>query len=243
MADGRGFTMLPSYYEALRPLPDDMRLQLYDAIMDYAFQSKEPEGLSPILAGYFTLLRPNIDNSIRHYSSSVENGRKGGRPKKPSENPTETQVKPSGNREKEKETEMDMETDTDTERERETAALPPAPARDSDGIVCISDADYKKLQTELGQLELDRVVSYLGRYCLETGRRYANWPAIIRRASSEQWGITSKPSGGSTTPGSFQPTQERIEQHNAWIDGFLEEQRKQQDGAKRFENLPGVIVL
>ena len=94
-----GFTMLPSYYEALRPLPDDQRLQMYDAIMDYAFLGKEPEHLPPILAGYFHLMRPNIDNSVKHYSASVTNGKKGGRPprKKPSGNPTETQQKPSKN--------------------------------------------------------------------------------------------------------------------------------------------------
>lgn len=229
MADGRGFTMLPSYYEALRPLPDDMRLQLYDAIMDYAFQSKEPEGLPPILAGYFTLLRPNIDNSIRHYSSSVENGRKGGRPKKPSENPAETQAKPSGNREKDMETDMDMETETDTERETETAAQPPpAPARDPDGIVCISDEDFEKLQNELGRNELDRVIGYLGSYCASTGRRYANWTATVRRASADGWGLTSKQSNTAPKAGQagvdYQPSIERIKANGDWLDKFLEEQ-------------------
>ena len=102
-----GFLMLPSYYDAIRPLPDDQRLALYDAIMDYALGEKEPEGLPPILNGYFVLLRPNIDSSSKRYSASVGNGKKGGRPpkEKPSENPGETQPKPSENQEKEKEKE------------------------------------------------------------------------------------------------------------------------------------------
>ncbi len=120
---GAGFTMLPSYYEALRPLPDEERLQMYDAVLDYAFTGKEPENLSPILNGYFILLRPNIDNSVKNYSASVTNGRKGGRPRKktqtepnenpeetqqkPSHNPAETQTEPRGNREKEKEREKE----------------------------------------------------------------------------------------------------------------------------------------
>lgn len=233
MADGRGFTMLPSYYEALRPLPDDMRLQLYDAIMDYAFQSKEPEGLPPILAGYFTLLRPNIDNSIKHYSTSVENGRKGGRPKKPSENPAETQAKPSGNREKDMETDMETETETDMERETETAASPPhAPARDSRNLIFLNDEQYDALVSELGAEEVQRCISYLSEYCSMHNRKYGDWDAAIRKCSRENWG--KSPSGGSTTPGSFQPTQERIEQHNAWIDDFLEEQKKQQEGKSRW---------
>lgn len=119
--------MLPSYYEAVRPLPDDQRLILYDAIMDYAFTDKEPENLSPILNGYFVLLRPNIDSSTKKYSASVENGKKGGRPRKqtqqkPSKNPTETTGKPSRNQEKEKEMEMEKE------MEKESTEVPPAAA-------------------------------------------------------------------------------------------------------------------
>ena len=105
---GHGFMMLPSYYEAIRPLPDDQRLALYDAIMDYAFQGVDPVDLPPILNGYFVLLRPNIDSSSSRYAASVENGKKGGRPPKPkpSENPAKTQAEPSENQEKEKEKEI-----------------------------------------------------------------------------------------------------------------------------------------
>jgi len=126
---GVGFTMLPSYYEALRPLPDEERLQMYDAVLDYAFTGKKPENLPLILNGYFILLQPNIDSSVKNYSASVANGRKGGRPRKktqtepnenpeetpeetqqePSHNPEETQAEPSGNREKEKEKEKEKE--------------------------------------------------------------------------------------------------------------------------------------
>ena len=106
-----GFLMLPSYYDAIRPLPDNQRLALYDAIMDYAFGGKEPDGLSPILKGYFVLLRPNIDSSSKRYSASVGNGKKGGRPPKgkPNGNPGKTQAKPSENQEKDKEKEMERE--------------------------------------------------------------------------------------------------------------------------------------
>lgn len=122
-----GFLMLPSYYDAIRPLPDEQRLALYDAIMDYVFGGKEPEDLPPILKGYFVLLRPNIDSSARRYGASVENGKKGGRPRKePSEkglkNSAKTQKKPSENQEKEKKTEMDRK---DTCAKPETGSTPP----------------------------------------------------------------------------------------------------------------------
>ncbi len=120
-----GFLMLPSYYDALRPLPDDQRLALYDAILDYAFARKEPEGLPPILKGYFSLLRPNIDSSIKRYTASVENGKKGGRPKDPSGNLKKTKQQPSENQEKEKDREKESETEY-----VERASLAPTPSPD-----------------------------------------------------------------------------------------------------------------
>lgn len=122
-----GFMMLPSYYDAIRPLPDDQRLALYDAIMGYAFDGKEPEGLPPILNGYFVLLRPNIDSSSRRYSASVENGKRGGRPprEKPSENQAKTQAKPGENQERERE----MEREKDESEKEGTGAAPQALTR------------------------------------------------------------------------------------------------------------------
>ena len=121
-----GFVMLESYYEALRPLDDEMRWQMYDCIFDYVFQGKEPSGLSPILNGYFALIRPNIDASIKRYKASTENGKRGGRPKKtykkPNENLEETkdakEEKPSKNQEKDKD--MDKELDKDSEYDNDT---------------------------------------------------------------------------------------------------------------------------
>lgn len=132
-----GFLMMPSYYDAIRPLPDEQRLALYDAIMDYAFEGREPEDLAPILNGYFVLLRPNIDSSARRYSASVGNGKKGGRPpkaahEKPEGNPEETQQKPGKNQEKEKEKEMEKEKESTgeapqalTRSHRQPAFVPP----------------------------------------------------------------------------------------------------------------------
>lgn len=90
-SETRGFVMLQSYYEALEKLPDEQRAEMYDAIMRYVFDDEEPSDLSPVLRGYFILLRPNIDASIKKYAAQRANGSKGGRPRKPNDNPTKTQ--------------------------------------------------------------------------------------------------------------------------------------------------------
>lgn len=120
-----GFVFLRSYYEAIQSLPDEYRLELLDAVLQYAFQGQIPEELSPLIRCSFTLLVPNIDSGIRRYTACSENGRKGGRPPKQpredasSENPTETQPEPNQNQEKDKEKDTDMEMDTDRDMETE----------------------------------------------------------------------------------------------------------------------------
>ena len=57
----------PSYYEALRPLPDSERLMMYDAILDYGMTGAVPENLSPLLMGCFILLRSRIDEDREGY--------------------------------------------------------------------------------------------------------------------------------------------------------------------------------
>lgn len=148
MNEGKSFIMLPSYFEALRTLEDGDRLTMYDAVMSYVFEGREPE-LQGVLQSLFTLLRPNIDSSIRKYQANVENGRRGGRPRKhtprgdhpekPGRNPTETQRKPNQNPEKtqpkpsknlewEKEWELEKELEKDSKdicTEPQSASVPP----------------------------------------------------------------------------------------------------------------------
>lgn len=77
-----------SFVEALKELPDEDRLRLYDAIFEFGIYGNEPE-LSGIDAAVFTLVRPQIEANNRKY----ENGTRGGRPK----NQTITKPKPNNN--------------------------------------------------------------------------------------------------------------------------------------------------
>lgn len=87
---------MPSYYDAVRDLPDEERLLIYDAIMDFGF-GNDVGPLPPLLAGYFKLMIPSIERSIRFEEKQRANGCKGGRPANPKDNPAITQLEPREN--------------------------------------------------------------------------------------------------------------------------------------------------
>lgn len=194
----RGFVFLQSYFQALRPLPDGERLALLDAILDFAFEGKEPDGLPPLLNGYFSLLRPNIESGIRRYNAAVTNGKGGGRPpkkptetqQKPNKNPTETQTKPTENLDKDKD--MDMDKDKDSE----TADKSPTLSRKrfgQYGWIRLTEVEYSKLLSDLGQNELDRCIQYIDESSQGNGNknRWKDWNLVLRRCSREGWGRRS----------------------------------------------------
>ena len=73
------FIFYRSFYEAIHELKDDIKLEVFTAITEYALYGKVPEDLKPVAKGMFTLIKPNLDVNTARY----ENGKKGGRkPKK-----------------------------------------------------------------------------------------------------------------------------------------------------------------
>ena len=125
-ANTDGFRVLPSYYEAIRDLPDDERLRMYDTIMDFGFGNKVGE-LPPLLMGYLKLIMPSLEKSMKFESKQKANGQKGGRPPKPKHNPGETQTKPSENLAIA--VAVDVESDIDIEGAVDKADKPPRAAR------------------------------------------------------------------------------------------------------------------
>lgn len=71
------FVFYASFYEALQDLKDKERLKMYDAICELALKGKE-EKMTGISKTIFTLIKPQILANQKRY----ENGKKGGRPKK-----------------------------------------------------------------------------------------------------------------------------------------------------------------
>ena len=131
MAEINGFIFYKSFYEAIKKVPKEYQAEIYNAIFEYAFTGTEIEGLSDIAEAMFILIKPNIDSFLKKHNTSVENGKKGGRPpkkqnleitqEKPKENLNKTQKKPKQNPEKtydkEKDKEEDIDKDIDKEKE------------------------------------------------------------------------------------------------------------------------------
>lgn len=72
------FIFYRSFYEAIHELKDDIKLEVFTAITEYALYGKVPEDLKPVAKGMFTLIKPNLDVNTARY----ENGKMGGRKSK-----------------------------------------------------------------------------------------------------------------------------------------------------------------
>lgn len=92
-----GFIFYESFREAMRGLPAETQLTLYNAIADYGLYDEQPDfGGDGVARGFFALVRPQIDANNRRR----ENGLRGGRPAKatepePDENQTKTEPEPN----------------------------------------------------------------------------------------------------------------------------------------------------
>lgn len=77
--DRDSFVIYKSYLTAGQYISNKSdRVDYYEAIFNYGFDGKEPK-LKPNLRAMFELIKPQIDANNKRY----ENGKKGGRPKRP----------------------------------------------------------------------------------------------------------------------------------------------------------------
>ena len=112
------FVFYRSFYEAIKNLGEKDQLGLYNAICEYSLEGKLTSELEGVIRAMFTLIKPNIDSTNAKYKASVENGKKGGRPKKNSDNKKDkrNQQKPSNNQtetQEEANTNLNVDVDVD----------------------------------------------------------------------------------------------------------------------------------
>lgn len=78
------FVFYKDWKEAIKDLPDEIRLEIYESIIEYATTGNIPM-LKPMANIAFNFIKTTIDRDIEKYMSIVDrnksNGNKGGRPK------------------------------------------------------------------------------------------------------------------------------------------------------------------
>ena len=111
---------LPSFAHCIEQLPQDTQLEMFWAITNYGLYGTKPKKGS-VVAATLELITPIIDASQNRYRSAVENGKKGGRPKKASdENQSETRRKPEGNQRVNQDIDIDSEIENKNGKEKES---------------------------------------------------------------------------------------------------------------------------
>lgn len=71
------FIFYKSYHEAIQCLPEEIQLEAYKAICEYAITGEEPEGCNPIVKAIFKMAKPTVESNL----ARRENGKLGGAPK------------------------------------------------------------------------------------------------------------------------------------------------------------------
>lgn len=103
--DRSGFVFYRSFWEAIKELPSENQLELYQAITEYSFtgkmwkkNGKKIEKLNWISQTVWILIKPQLDANLAKYN----NGKMGWRPEKnwynsqkPNQNLIETKTKPN----------------------------------------------------------------------------------------------------------------------------------------------------
>lgn len=132
-----------SFFEAIEELPLKYQAPVYAAVFRYSFNGEIPD-LTGVAKALFIIMKANIDASEKRYAAAIENGKKGGRPRKeaekaeeteenpieterkPNQNPTETERKPNQNltvTDNDTDTVTDNATATDTDTENDNEAV------------------------------------------------------------------------------------------------------------------------
>ena len=66
----KAFAMYREHVEAIRMMPEEVRLRLYDTIADYCLLGAEPSDM--LLKVAFTCFRPALDKDIEAYVSTCQ---------------------------------------------------------------------------------------------------------------------------------------------------------------------------
>lgn len=129
----KSFVFYKEWMDAIKDLPDDVRLEIYESIVEYA-TTGNVRGLKPMAKIAFNFIKTTIDRDTKKYLGIVErnrnNGNKGGRPKGETHDNPNNPTKPTGffgnpNN-------LDNDNDNDNEDNKLSSPLPPKGERGGD---------------------------------------------------------------------------------------------------------------
>ncbi len=171
------------YLDAVEPLGDAERGRLFTALMQYARTGEAPQ-LSGNERFLFPMMRAQIDRDSAEYKDycekQAENGKKGGRPKKPknppfSGKPTASQKSQDKDEDKEKDKDEDKDSGKDN-----------TPARDP-AVAAVMSAYHDKINPQLSERSRDELAGFVQAMGAEVCQRAidtaldakkANWPYV-----------------------------------------------------------------
>lgn len=178
-----------SFYEIIKELPDKSQLELYNAIFKKYFYGEEIE-LKGLSKGIFGMIVPNIDSANKRYFANVENGKKGGRPKKqietqhkPINNPLETQLKPKQNL---------NDNDNVNVKDNDNIIKEKNIKKEKYGQygrVKLTINEYLKLRDEFGEDFIKRQIDLLDEYIQSNNNKnkYSDFNLVLRKSIRENW--------------------------------------------------------
>ena len=188
-----------NWTDAIESIPDEHeQLEAYRAIHMYQAYHEEPELKDGYAKVIFNMAKPTINDLFTRRMASVENGKKGGRPKtaKSGEEPEDkadnsSQKKPKRNLEK---------PSHNLEKPNQNLYVNGNGNENVNGNVngkirkhrygqyanvLLSDEDMKKLQTEFPNDYKERI-ERVSEYCASTGKTYKDYLATIRAWSRKE---------------------------------------------------------
>lgn len=192
---GKSFKFFASYLEAACELNTKDRGDFLFAVCQYGINGEEVP-LKKSLRPLWVAIKPNIDNSRKYQSS----GEKGGRPKKPplqnSESPLSENEKPDKDMDKDKDMEKDVDRDTEEKKESNAAAAAGEPDTspadifttfaDGDGELLQALQDYDRMRKEKRKSLTDTMRRSLCQQLDEEFHR-CEWTEVVKQATRQGW--------------------------------------------------------
>lgn len=172
------FTFSRTFWEAISPLPKTVQVETVMAMCSYALDDVEPDGLSPMAAALFMLVRPSLDASAKMSAGGKKRAK---RPQPAAEDPA-PQAEP-----------REEPAPEEAPSEKKAPAKPPAPpkkARAPYGRVKLTDAEYERLCRDLGEAEATYWIRLVDEMAQSTYNKngWKDWNLTVRRAAREKWG-------------------------------------------------------